>query len=317
MTMAGGSRTMARSIPAGGRLIVETKSCPMKVTTMRRVDRWAGVVIASALTVVRRIADLLPRKRIEGLQRILFVKLAEQGSTVLAYPALQRAVEMVGRGNVYFLAFEENRFILDALDIIPPENVIPLRTTSLRAVLLSSLGAVRRMRSLKIDAAVDMEFFARSSAIFSYRSGAARRVGFHSYRGEGPYRGGLMTHPLVYNPHLHTSQVFHLLVEALNHPPELLPACGMKAPPVVSLIAPVFNPGQEEVEEVAGMLRALTGLSAIPPLILLNANSSDLLPLRRWEEGKYVALARRLLARYPDVVVAFTGWYVLRGLFPG
>ena len=30
------------------------------------------------------------------------VKLAEQGATVLAYPALRRAVEMVGRENVYF-----------------------------------------------------------------------------------------------------------------------------------------------------------------------------------------------------------------------
>ena len=41
--------------------------------------------------------------------------------------------------------------------------------------------------------------------------------------------------------------------------------------------------------------------------ILLNANASDLLPLRRWAETNYVALARRLLAAFDDVCIVFTG----------
>jgi hypothetical protein len=82
------------------------------------------------------------------------------------------------------------------------------------------------MRKLRLDAAVDMEFFARASAVFTYLSGAGRRIGFHSYAGDGPYRGDLMTHRLVYNPHLHTSQLFEMMVEALNHPPKLFPAFG-------------------------------------------------------------------------------------------
>ena len=60
----------------------------------------------------------------EPLRRILFVKLVEQGSSVLACSAIRRAVELVGRENVYFLVFEENRFILDAM------GLIPLRTSS-------------------------------------------------------------------------------------------------------------------------------------------------------------------------------------------
>ncbi|MFO0983513.1 MAG: glycosyltransferase family 9 protein [Planctomycetota bacterium] len=35
------------------------------------------------------------------------------------------------------------------------------------------------------------------------------------------------------------------------------------------------------------------------PLILLNANCGDLLPLRQWPRERYLALAERLLARYP------------------
>jgi ADP-heptose:LPS heptosyltransferase len=43
------------------------------------------------------------------------------------------------------------------------------------------------------------------------------------------------------------------------------------------------------------------------PLILLNPNAGDLLPLRRWPPVRYVELARRLLDRYPDLFIAFTG----------
>jgi ADP-heptose:LPS heptosyltransferase len=81
----------------------------------------------------------------------------------------------------------------------------------------------------------------------------------------------------------------------------------MRAPPLVSLIAPSFNPDPREVKEVADLLRTITGRREVPPLILLNANASDLLPLRRWDSDRYVSLARRLLDTYPEVHVAFTG----------
>jgi hypothetical protein len=34
--------------------------------------------------------------------------------TVLGYPAIGRAIEMVGPEHVYFIVFDDNRFILDA-----------------------------------------------------------------------------------------------------------------------------------------------------------------------------------------------------------
>jgi ADP-heptose:LPS heptosyltransferase len=40
---------------------------------------------------------------------------------------------------------------------------------------------------------------------------------------------------------------------------------------------------------------------------LLNPNASDLLPLRRWPAAHYVELARRLLERYPELFIGFTG----------
>src|SRR5262249_47510219 len=77
---------------------------------------------------------------------------------VLAYPVILRAIEMVGRQNVYFVVFEDNRFILDAMEIIPEGNVITIATHSLFGLAASSLRAVVRVRKIRIDAVVHMEF---------------------------------------------------------------------------------------------------------------------------------------------------------------
>ena len=278
----------------------------MKVSTMRRADRLLGVPICWALTLARRLGDLA-RSADEGpARRIVFVKPAEQGSTVLAHGAISEAIERVGRENVYFLVFEENRFILDAMGMIPQENVIGIPTKGLLSVLAGGLRAVRRLRKAGVDASVDMEFFARSSAILSYLSGARRRAGFTGFAGEAPYRGDLMTHRVHFNTHLHTSQSFRILVQALDQPADVFPAFDVKAPPRDTTV-PALRPTPEEVGEVQAVLREATGRQDAPPLVLLNANASDLLPLRRWPEGRYVELASRLLDKYPDLQIAFTG----------
>ena len=62
---------------------------------------------------------------------------------------------------MFFLVFEENRKVLDAMGLIPEDNVIPIRTGSIVATIRGAMSAIRRMRRHQIDAAVDLEFFAR------------------------------------------------------------------------------------------------------------------------------------------------------------
>jgi ADP-heptose:LPS heptosyltransferase len=279
----------------------------MNVSAMRRADRWLGVPACAVLTLARRLRSLGTAPTTPARpRRILFVKLAEQGSTVLAHAALTEAVRRVGRENVFFLVFAENRFILDVMDVIPAENVIPIPSHSLGAVLRGAIGAIRRMHREGIDTAIDMEFFARSSAVMSFLSGATWRVGFHAFSSEASYRGDLMTHRLSFNSHLHASQVFQMLVAALDAPPDRLPALDLP-PPAIDGNLPRFVPSAEETATVAGIVRRLAGTDDVPPLVLLNANCSDLLPLRRWPPDRYVLLARRLLERYPELRIAFTG----------
>src|SRR6476620_25143 len=116
----------------------------MNVKALQRADRWVGVPLCWMLTLARSLVGRSSPDHRQLPRQLLFVKLAEQGSTVLAYPALRRAVEIVGRENVYFIAFEDNRFILDMLEIIPKENVITVSVKSIPAFLRSMLAAIRK-----------------------------------------------------------------------------------------------------------------------------------------------------------------------------
>jgi ADP-heptose:LPS heptosyltransferase len=160
------------------------------------------------------------------------------------------------------------------------------------------------IRRRRIDTCIDLEFFSRFSAAIAYFTGASRRVGFHAFFGEGPYRGDLLTHRVLYNPHLHTSRTFTSLVLALTADAGKFPTLAIVPPPSPAL--PLFRPAPEERLEMQRLIGSL-GVPATGRLILLNANAGDLLPLRKWDEKNYVSLAGRLLQEFAGLAVAFTG----------
>jgi ADP-heptose:LPS heptosyltransferase len=273
---------------------------------MRRIDRWLGVSLCFLLTVVRFFVSKFHNASIGPVRRILFVKLAEQGATVVAYPAILKVVERVGRENVYFIVFEKNRYILDIMEVVPAENIITIPTQGLFGVMVGFLRAIRHIRRIKIDTAIDFEFFSRASALICWLSGARRRIGLHSFAGEAPYRGNLMTHPIPYNCHVHTSDMYRILIESTDAPTRTLPALKI-AGNTGQYCLPKLCPHPWEVKELKQLLHKETGLDDISSIILLNANAGDLLPCRCWPTQNYVELARRLIDKYPDVCVVFTG----------
>lgn len=278
----------------------------MKASTIRIVDSWLGVPACAALTLWRRLFD---RRRSPGpVRRILFFKLVEQGATVLAYPSLKAAVERVGPENVFFMVLEENRAILDQLEIVKPENVISVPKGGTLTTAIGLLRGLLRVRREKIDSVLDFEFFARISAVFAYLCGASRRVGYHRFQGGGPWRGDLMTHRLVYSPHVHSLRAMRVMLEALWRAPEQLPALDVDQFAFDESLMR-FRAAPEEVEVVRDAITQATGGARPRRIVLLNANTSDrdLVPLRRWEAERYVELAGRILDEHDDVFVAFTG----------
>ncbi len=280
----------------------------MKPQTIRRVDAWVGKPACLMLTTFRRVAFFFRPARVsqDRPRKILLIKMTEQGATVLAFRAIVRAIEIVGRENVYFWVFEENRPILDLMGVIPKENVIAVRATGFVQFAREVLASLWHIRRIGIDATVDMEFFARASTILAFLTGATRRVGLHRFKAEGPYRGDLLTHRVQWNPYYHTASAYYVLVEALLSDPNDTPMLKRPAPRL-DWAPPPLTFTDAERTRAREVLKEASGQDISGPIVLLNPNASDLMPLRRWPSERFIELSRQLLAADPAIHIGFTG----------
>lgn len=269
----------------------------MKPQTIKWIDRRIGVLLCRVLSWF-----MVKKPKQTKTQKVVFIKLIEQGASVLAYSALKEAVEKYGHDHVYFLVFKENRPILDLINVIKAENIIELNQQSLSSFFVDIFRALIKLRALKIDSCVDMEFFSRASAIIALLCGAKKRVGLHSFTSEHPYRGKLMTHRIHYNPYVHVSTYYKMLVEALEEEPLNEPR--LKRP------VEEFQTEQPKVQlsnELIESVKKKLALDTDKTIILLNPNASDMLPLRKWPIDNFRSILRSIVKEIPSALIVFTG----------
>lgn len=279
----------------------------MPVQFMRFIDFWLGAPCCLLLTLWLRAARLFrrPRPRPERLRRVIFIQLAESGAFVAAQAAMRRLEERHPGAEPWVLTFGLGGQVLDALRF-PRDRRIVIRTDGPWTFCRDTLDAIVRMRALSPDATVNLETFARFSTLLAALSGAPIRAGFFRFHDEGRYTGGLLTHRLVYSPHLHAAQTYAALVESLAEEPGPEPAAKV-AVPLEDLDLPRVPSDPALRARVEEMLRSLCpGWEPSWRLVLLNVNASDMAPNRRWPEANYLELAARL-AEPPDVLVGFIG----------
>lgn len=282
----------------------------MKPDSMRNIDRTVGPALCRLLSLADRLFGRR-RERLAGparnVRRILFVKPAEMGSTILTYPALRRARELWPAAEIYFLVFSETRAAVDFLPEVSAANVFEIRSDTFRHFLADSLRRLAALRRLELDVAIDLEFFSRGAALLTALSGARYTAGFERYTMEGLAKGKLLTHPVQYNCHLHAAAGFLLLVEALAVAGKQTPLAKIKLPPKEALVLPRFSPSRLEQQVLWEKIRETNRRAKTTDrLVILNANAGDPVPLRRWPLENYIALARRL-SGLPDIVLALTG----------
>ena len=282
----------------------------MNVDVLRAADRWLGLPLCWGLTLVRMLLRPFHRPLPDTRPtRVLVVKLSEMGSTVLAYPAFAELKRRSPDAELYFLTFEENAAIFECLPLALPDHTLRVDTDGVVRTLRSGLAALRRLRRLKIDTVIDMDFFSRFSAAIAFlASPHGRRVGFHRFTSEGQGRGALLTHPVMYSPHIHTAEAFMSLTQALFSPwpGEVLLKEDLSS---YDYRPPVHSPAPDTIEAVTKKLRdaRLADADGSTVLILINPNSSAIFPLRKWPALQFTALCRRLLDARPEMKIAITG----------
>ncbi len=268
----------------------------MNINVQRTIDRIVG-------TALCRIFSLLPRRKpVNGeKKRILIILLSEMGSLVLAYPMFARLKQQHPNSTLHVLMFKKNREVLELLDVMPKENIITLDDASLIRFAFDCFKAIRTMRSLRLDAVIDCELFARVSSLFAFLSGAKTMVGFHPYTQEGLYRGSFINRPVMYNPYHAIPHQVLSLAEALDS--DSTP-CGKRAVKDDLFDLPPIR--FDSAETAAMWQRVQHDFPAISnkPLILIYP-SGGILPIRAWPQAHYRALVEQLLDA--DYAVAIIG----------
>lgn len=241
-----------------------------------------------------RLLSLLPRREpAEGRppEKILVTLLSEMGSLVLAQPMFARLRKKYPEAVIFILMFEKNRHCLEVLDLVPPDCVMTIRGDSLMALAGDSLRVLRRLRREQVDTVIDCELFSRISSIYTFLSGASRRVGFHPHTQEGLYRGSFINRRVLYNPSHHMARQFINLAEAVD---STTVPCGKRVvDEQIDRLAPVIP---REAESAHFRLRLLDAFPGIldRPLVLLYPSGGPL-PVRAWPLENFRQVAVDLL----------------------
>jgi lipopolysaccharide heptosyltransferase II len=263
----------------------------------RWFDRAFGPALCWAITQWLRLQAAARVRR--DVRRILVIVLSEMGAVVLTQPMFARLRERYPSAEFYVLCSQQNVAAVDLLAAVRPDHVIAVRLGSVSMFARDALAAVRRLRALTIDVAIDLELFARISVVLAGLSGAPIRVGFDRYTQEGLYRGGIVNRPVLYNPHQHIAHQFVTLAEAIDS--ATVPSAKRLIDGAWPRLAPAgITAG--EVDAARDALYRRHPATAGRPLVFL-CPGPGLLPIRAWPIASFCGVARAFVDRGYAVAV--------------
>ena len=277
----------------------------MKVDTMRKIDKWAGVPLCTFFSIIALVTDLFNKKSNKpSIQKTLFIELSEMGSAIIADPAM-RKLQQEGNAELFFVIFKDNVKSLEILQTIPAGNIFVLRHKNLIHLTIDLFSFMVWCRQKGITCSVDLELFSRFTALLSHFSFAKDRIGFSSFHDEGMFRGWLINRPVRYNAHVHMGINFISLTNhALGYYSNPYPTTLIPKQEIALARATVTELSKNTVQQ---KIKALYPAWSNERVILFNVNASDLLPQRRWLPASFALVAQNLLNQFPDILIVFTG----------
>ena len=269
----------------------------MKLQTQRFIDRWVGQLLCSAVSVWVRFTGLFgaPTQLTTAPKNILVILLSEMGSIMLAGPMFAQLRRQYPGAAIHILQLKKNQEVSKLLQLTQVQCMHSLDDSSGAALVNDILSISLKMRRLGLDAVIDCELFSRVSALLSFSTGAAVRVGFTPHTQEGLYRGSFINHAIPYNPYQHISKQFLSLVDALGSTGS---APRNKAAPIRDLpadteLSVAFANG--ELETYRAKLVADHPATTNRKLVLMYAGGG-ILPERAWPSEHYARVAKGLCA---------------------
>ena len=281
----------------------------MHPDTMRLIDRWVGIPLCFFASFwpwnKSRVDSPVPFKTgtPPPSDIIVFIGIAEIGALVVAYPAIEEARKQFPKSRICFITAAAGVQTLELMGF-EEEDILLLETDSIKSLLQGLLKIRTHFKEERVSAVV-LEPFARFSTLLSAWIGASQRIGCYRFLNEGVYLGNLLTHRLVYNSHLHASQTYFAMTKALNDQGSTEPLLKETIAPQIRNRLKISIPEKEQQALWTRLQSKCPGKKFIK-IILINANTSDIIPLRKWPLESFVELGKQLLEN-SKITVVLTG----------
>ncbi len=270
---------------------------------LRLVDRYFGVVICSALSMV---AKLKPASNNKPIKTILVMELFEMGAAMMIYPSLQYIKNNVANPTIYCLTLKSIKSSWELLDAIPSENIYAIDDKNLFAFFTSLFGNILKLRKMNIDLIIDYELFMRVSAIISFMIKSKFRVGFNKYEMEGLYRGTFYNFNCAFNQNSHIAKNFLSLTKtALDFEREYPNYKGYISASELSV--PVYKSDARLSQSVREKIKALYPAYEGNKLILVSPDVGYNLTIRNYPRDLLVEVINKILNNFPDKLVLLVG----------
>jgi ADP-heptose:LPS heptosyltransferase len=258
----------------------------LRFTLMRVVDKGLGGLLCRFFAFllwlcrrhIRRVDHPTPPPP-EEVRDILVIKFLGLGSILQATPLFAALRRRYVGARITLLTFKANR-ALGQLNI-GVDDLETVDTSRPWRFLFSNVGALWRLRRRRFDLVLNLEFFATYAALMTALVRKRFAIGFGGFAN---YRNSFFHDFVSYDCGQHVQEKFLAFARRLGYAGPKPPLARLGVPQPVSVVA--------EVERREGFT-----LGVEDYCLLVNINTGEMAPHRRWPVEHFHALVEELLSR--------------------
>jgi ADP-heptose:LPS heptosyltransferase len=253
---------------------------------MRIVDKSVGGLLCRVLALIRwafrrhiRRVDHPAPPAPATVREILVIKFLGLGSILQATPLFAALRRRYPEARLTLLTFKAN-LALGSLDI-GVDAIETVDTSKLGRFVASNIGAIWRLRGTRFDLVLNLEFFATYAALMTALIKKRFAMGFGGFAN---YRNRFFHDFVSYDAGLHVQEKFLAFARRLGYAGATPPLARLRVPQPASTVA--------RIEEREGF-----SLGHGDYFILVNINTGEMAPHRRWPVAHFHAVVEQLLSR--------------------
>ncbi len=263
----------------------------MKLEQKLFIDKVIGNPTALLLNLLARIIGFCLRidhSLDKPFKTIAVSKYLGMGSIIQATPLLQTLREKYPRAKIIFVTNQSNKTLLEHISAV--DEIYTIKDKNTFSLFQSVLQLLFKFWKRRPDVFIDLELYSNFSPLITTFSLSTNRMGF--FRSDKKYRMGLFTHMMYFNQKSVLSEAYLQFARIL----------GCKK--IISTLDKIELTQEEQTtsQKILQEQHIEAG-----KYIVINPNTSDLRPERRWPARNFILLIEKILEQFPAYKVILIG----------